>query len=173
MSAPRPHEKAKPGLEVRALDEGDRIWTEKLWQERWGGPELVVHDEIFALRDLQAMIVWRGRVRAGLATYRVYAPVCEILSLDSLQPNQGIGTALLVAVAEQARACHCNSLRVTTTNGNLSSLRFYQRRGFVLRGLSPGAVNRARQKKPQIPLVGSNGIALRDEIELEKSLGGP
>jgi GNAT superfamily N-acetyltransferase len=159
-------------LDVRLPDEGDQVWAEKLWRERWGSPEMVVHDEVVALRDLCALIVWRENVRRGLATYRVHAPVCEIFSLDSLEPNQGVGTALLVAIAERAEASHCSCLRVTTTNDNLSALRFYQRRGFVLRGLSPEAVNRARRIKPQIPLIGSNGIVLRDEIELEKSLGG-
>jgi hypothetical protein len=37
-------------------------------------------------------------------------------------------------------------LRVTTTNDNLEALRFYQRRGFKMTGLRPGAVDRARQR---------------------------
>jgi hypothetical protein len=48
------------------------------------------------------------------------------------------------------------------------ALRFYQRRGFVLSALRPGAVDQARkQLKPQISTVGEFGIPLRDEIELE------
>jgi hypothetical protein len=46
-------------------------------------------------------------------------------------------------------------------------LRFYQRRGFRLRALRPGAVDEARRTlKPAIPPTGDHGIPLRDEIEL-------
>ena len=57
-----------------------------------------------------------------------------------------------------------------TTNDNLRALRFYQRRGFRLKELRPGAVNDARRLKPQIPLYGADGIPMRDEIELIASL---
>lgn len=173
VSAARPPEDLGPGLEVRAPDERDRLWAENLWRERWGGLEMVVHDEVFSVREMNALIAWREGVQAGLVTYRVHGSVCEILSLDSLQPNGGVGTALLAAVVQRAQASNCDCLRVTTTNDNLSALRFYQKRGFVLRRLSPGGVIRARQKKPQIPLLGAGGIAVRDEIELERSFRDP
>lgn len=173
MSALQPLEEPPSRTEVRASDAEDRVWAESLWQERWGGHEMIVHDEAIALRELEALIVWRGSLRVGLGTYRIRGPVCEIVSLDSLHSQQGIGTSLLQAVAERARASHCTCLRVTTTNDNLTALGFYQRRGFGLRELRPGAVGRARWKKPQIPRLSPNGIALRDEIELEKPLETP
>jgi GNAT superfamily N-acetyltransferase len=173
MSAIRPKERPRPSLQVRARDDGDRCWIEQLWRERWGGAEMVVHEEVFAVHPLQALVAWRGAVRVGLATYRMLPPVCEILSLDSVQPNRGVGTALLLAVAEHARDAGCTCLRVTTTNDNLRALRFYQKRGFLLRELRAGSIDRARVRKPQIPRVGSEGIALRDEIELEMPLVSP
>lgn len=48
----------------------------------------------------------------------------------------------------------CRVLRLTTTNDNLPALRFYQKRGFVLHRLLPGAVERSREIKPEIPLLG-------------------
>jgi hypothetical protein len=57
-----------------------------------------------------------------------------------------------------------------TTNDNLNALRFYQKRGFRLAALYPGAVDESRTIKPQIPLVGENGIPLHDEIRLELAL---
>jgi hypothetical protein len=44
--------------------------------------------------------------------------------------------------------------------------RFYQRRGFRLSDLRPGAVAKARLVKPQIPEAGQHGIPMRDELEL-------
>ena len=52
------------------------------------------------------------------------------------------------------------------TNDNVDALRFYQRRGFRLAELRPGAVDRSRQEKPQIPRTGDYGIPLHDEIDL-------
>ena len=64
-------------------------------------------------------------------------------------------------------------LWVLTTNDNVDALRFYQRRGFRLSALRPGAVDEARrQLKPEIPELGEYGIPIRDEIELEMPLEG-
>jgi len=52
----------------------------------------------------------------------------------------------------------------------LNALGFYQKRGFELVAVHRGAVNESRKIKPSIPLVGMNGIPLRDEIELEIKL---
>ena len=59
-----------------------------------------------------------------------------------------------------------------TTNDNLAALRFYQRAGFRLLELRPGAVDEARAVlKPSIPETGNDGIPLRDEIDLVRELG--
>ena len=47
----------------------------------------------------------------------------------------------------------------------------YQRNGYRLTALHPGAIDGFRRLKPSIPLVDSAGIPLRDMIELEKPLG--
>jgi hypothetical protein len=62
-------------------------------------------------------------------------------------------------------------LRLTTTNDNLTALRFYQRRGFRIAAVRPGAVAAARRLKPTIPELGEHGIPIRDEIELALTLG--
>jgi hypothetical protein len=59
---------------------------------------------------------------------------------------------------------------VITTNDNLEALGFYQRRGLRLACIRRGAVDESRKRKPSIPLIGENGIPLRDEIELEMRL---
>jgi len=60
-----------------------------------------------------------------------------------------------------------------TTNDNLRALGFYQRRGFRLASLRPGAVDEARRTlKPEIPEIGDDGIPIRDELDLEMDLDG-
>jgi N-acetylglutamate synthase-like GNAT family acetyltransferase len=73
---------------------------------------------------------------------------------------------LIEAAVDKARRFGCHEIRLTTTNDNIDALRFYQRRGFRMAELRPGAVDQSRQRKPQIPRVGDYGIPLRDEIDL-------
>jgi L-amino acid N-acyltransferase YncA len=89
-------------------------------------------------------------------------------SLDALKSGCGVGTALVEGLISKLRAEGVNILRVTTTNDNLDALRFYQRRGFRIIAVRPGAVDESRRIKPSISAVGEYGIAIRDEIELER-----
>jgi DNA-3-methyladenine glycosylase I len=52
----------------------------------------------------------------------------------------------------------------------LNALRFYQKRGLALVAVHRNALEESRRIKPEIPLIGSDGIPLRDEIELEMDL---
>jgi GNAT superfamily N-acetyltransferase len=77
---------------------------------------------------------------------------------------------LIDAVRQEAQRAGCKRLWLITTNDNLTALRFYQRRGFVLVAVHRNAVELSRKLKPQIPLIGEHGIPIRDEIELEMPL---
>ena len=95
---------------------------------------------------------------------------CEVLTLHVSEQWHGAGTALIEAVEQLAAQYGCARLWVITTNDNVDALRFYQRRGFCLVRVHPGAVDRSRASlKPEIPVVGAYGIPLRDEIELERA----
>lgn len=59
-----------------------------------------------------------------------------------------------------------------TTNDNLDALRLYQRHGFRLAALRPGAVDRSRHLKPDIPAIGAYGLPLRDELLLVRTIIG-
>ncbi len=109
----------------------------------------------------------------GLVTYRIEGQACEVVTLDSLEANIGIGTALVEAVREAATQAGCTRLWLITTNDNMDALRFYQKRGLRLVAVHRDAVTEARRSKPQIPWIGNDGIPLRDEIELELMLGEP
>jgi DNA-3-methyladenine glycosylase I len=142
----------------------------QFWVDHWGGEEMIVHDEIFLPEQLDGFVTedW-----AGVATYIIKGDQCEIISLDSLDEGKGIGTALINAVVKEAQSRSCRRLFLSTTNDNLHALRFYQKRGFELTAIRRGAVNKSREIKPAIPMLGGNGIPLRDEIELEMPLQTP
>ncbi len=157
-------------MEIRPLTAGDRDWVRGLITERWGAEIVVAHGTIYRPVELPGFAAMGDGGRVGLVTYSLAGDACEVVTIDALLPGQGIGTALIEAVRETARRAGCRRLWLITTNDNLEALRFYQRRGFRLVALRPGAMEAARRLKPEIPLVGAFGIPLRDEIELEMAL---
>jgi GNAT superfamily N-acetyltransferase len=106
----------------------------------------------------------------GVLTYTQVCDAVEVVTIDALHRHGGVGTALLDAVVEAALGLGVTRLVLTTTNDNVDALRFYQRRGFRLVGLRPGAVNRSRLLKPEIPLLGEYDIPLTDELELARPI---
>jgi 5-(carboxyamino)imidazole ribonucleotide mutase len=154
-------------VHIRAKYDSDDQWVQRLLVERWGATSVVVHGTRFHPAELPGFVAVTGEERVGLVTYRSAGDQCEVVSLDSLRPSLGIGTALLEAVKEAATSAGCRRLWLITTNDNLVALRFYQKRGFRLVAVYPQAVDRARVLKPEIPLLSRDGIPLRDELELE------
>jgi len=156
-------------VEVRPACPDDEAWVEATLQQRWGG-RVVAREEVFDLRGLPALVAWSGGRRVGVATLRC-DPLDdpELMSLDSLEEGRGVGSALIEAACSWARSTGARRLRVVTTNDNLRALGLYQRRGFRLVALRPGAVDEARRYKPSIPEV-SDGIPLHDELELARVL---
>jgi GNAT superfamily N-acetyltransferase len=153
-------------FEVRQLDSSDRPWVAQLITARWGADFIVAHGRVYHCADLRGFAAASGKERAGLLTYVIEGTDCEIVSLDSLRPGIGIGSALIQAVKAAAWKAGCRRLWLTTTNDNLNALRFYQKRGFRLVKIHRDAVERARELKP-IPATSADGISIRDEIELE------
>jgi GNAT superfamily N-acetyltransferase len=150
-------------MRVRAKTAKDQPWVEAFLADRWGSAVLL-RGRLLDAATLPALIAGD---REGLATYRLAGGAAEIVTLDAAKPWHGAGTALIAGVARRARQAGLRRLRVTTTNDNLDALRFYQRRGFRIVAVHPGAVTRGRRLKPSIPERGAYGIPIRDEIELQ------
>jgi ribosomal protein S18 acetylase RimI-like enzyme len=106
----------------------------------------------------------------GLVTYELDGEACEIVTIDALREGEGVGTALLGAVVDVAQSAGCARVQLLTTNNNVRALAFYQKRGFRLVALAPGAMDEARRLKPSIPALDSAGLPIRDELHLELPL---
>jgi ribosomal protein S18 acetylase RimI-like enzyme len=159
----------KNDISMRPLDDSDRVWLPGFIAQHWGAEFVLAHDERIEPAGLPGFVVEEDGVLAGLITYRIKDTACEVVTIDSLQPNQGIGSALLDAVVETARTAGCKRLWLVTSNDNLNALSFYQKRGLRLVGLRSGVMERYRQFK-NIPQLGESGIPIRDELELEMEL---
>ncbi len=157
-------------IACRPLAAADADWVRDLVVRRWGAEYLITRGRRHDVAGLEGLVAERDGARVGLALFCMEDGACELVTLDSLVAGIGAGSALVAAVADRARAAGCRRLWLITTNDNLAAQRFYQRRGFRLAALYPDAVTEARRLKPAIPLVGRDGIPLRDEIELEMAL---
>ena len=161
-----------PSIAVRPYLAGlERRWAEETLGTAFGGPLQARRGELIDVLAASALVADLDGERAGLLTYRFDFDGCELTGLVSLQPGRGIGRALLAALVEAARAGGAARIWVVTTNDNTRALRFYQRAGFRLVGLRPGAVTEARTRlKPSIARFGQDDIPIRDELELELPL---
>jgi GNAT superfamily N-acetyltransferase len=157
-------------LRVHPVGEEERRWMESRFERIFGGDTVVSRGRVHRPRELAGFVALTGGERVGLATFDIRDTQCELVTLDALLQWRGIGTALLAAVEETARAAGCTRLWLITTNDNVDALRFYQRRGFVLAALHRNAIEESRRIKPTIPAVGHFAIPITDEIELEKAL---
>lgn len=144
----------------------DREWIPAFIASRWGSESVIVHETIYYPAELCGHFAREPVKIVGLVTYIIKDGKCEIVSLDSISPGRGIGTRLIEAVKKDAIKAWSRLLWLITTNDNLDTLRFYQRRGFQIVKIYPNAVARSRTQKPSIPLIGEYGIPIRDEIEL-------
>jgi DNA-3-methyladenine glycosylase I len=155
---------------IQATREEDRDWMRQFLVSEWGADTMVSLNVLYRPYELPGFIATYRGERAGLVTYEIVDDECQIVTLDSLRPDVGIGTRLIEAVKTEARRAACKRLFLLTTNDNLHALGFYQRRGFVLAALYPNALEEYRKLKPQISMMGQDRIPLRDAIELEMLL---
>jgi GNAT superfamily N-acetyltransferase len=158
------------GVVVRPLGPADGAWLAAQLRERWSDVHVARLGELVDASVRPSLVAELDGVAAGFVTLDLVGSDCEILTIDAFVPWAGVGTALLHASEEYARANGCDRIWLVTTNDNLSALRFYQRRGLRLVEVRPGAVAEARRLKPTIPLVGQLGIEIHDELVLERRL---
>lgn len=155
---------------IRPLTADDRPWLSRLTVEKWGSRIVVSKGTVYEPENLQGFKAVQGGKTVGVLTYHVHGKECEIVTINSLEERVGVGSSLLAAARDKARSLGCRRLWLITTNDNLNALRFYQRWGLHIVAVYPDAMERSRKLKPSIPLVGDDGIPLRDELELELPL---
>ena len=159
-----------PAPRVRLIGNGDRPALARLVRELWGTDIVVGHGVVFTPADLPGLLAERDGKTVGLLTYEIDGDALEVVTIDAFPPAAGTGSALLHAAVGVARSAGCRRMWLMTTNDNLDALRFYQRRGFRLVALRPGALAASRALKPELPETGAYGIPLRDELDLEREV---
>jgi ribosomal protein S18 acetylase RimI-like enzyme len=184
-----------PRPSLRRLSPQDTPWAEQFLADTLGGRLQARRGELVdALAETRApgddsgaptgLVAELDGRTVGLVTWRVEPAGSRpaagsgreaeitVLAVTPDARGLGVGRALIDAAVDTLRATSVARAWLVTTNDNLVALRLYQRAGWRLAALRPGAVDDARRTlKPQIPLLGDHGIPLHDELELELDLG--
>ncbi|WP_029059105.1 GNAT family N-acetyltransferase [Stappia stellulata] len=157
-------------VSIRATTEDDRPAVVDLLTRRWTSPEILIEGEMIDGSRLPGFLAEDDGEVAGLVTLIKRDAEWEILTLDSLSRWSGVGTLLLNSVVGSAVESGIRRLLVRTSNDNLDAFRFYQRRGFRLEKVVPGAIDEERKLKPEIPLSGEYGIPIHDEVVFARAI---
>ena len=138
--------------------------------ESWAGPYIVTKGKLHDTRTHPGFVALEDDAVAGYILYSITDSDCEITVLESIHEGQGIGKALINAVAHVANESGCRRMWLITTNDNIHAIRFYQKFGFALKAVHINTMEEARKLKPQIPLIGNDGIPIAHEFEFEMNL---
>src|SRR5438093_12212201 len=157
-----------PPVLVREATDADRPAVRELFARDFGRTQIVAFGELMDLDQMPALVAVMTRDPAGALAYRLLGNALHIVALatDPMWQRSGVGGHLLAEAELIARRLKLKRLVVATTNDNLPALYFYQRRGYRLTDLVPNSVIEHTQQE----VAGFAGIAVRDEIRLEKKL---
>jgi GNAT superfamily N-acetyltransferase len=159
-----------PPVLVRELTERDATWKDEWLCRTWGSCWVGRGGELVNAAALPGLVAVVDDAPVGLLTYSSAAAALEIVTVQSEPQGRGTGRALMNAVRDRALATGMECLWLVTTNDNIRAIGFYQQWGMDLVGYDRDAVDASRRLKPQIPLVGDNGIAVRHELRFELRL---
>jgi GNAT superfamily N-acetyltransferase/NTP pyrophosphatase (non-canonical NTP hydrolase) len=157
-------------MEIKAIDDILRNDITSFIKNNWGSGIMVVKGRVHNMEILPGFAAVEDNEIKGIITYCIEDGECEIVSLDSLVENKGLGTSLLEKVINMARDLNCRRVWLITTNDNTRAIRFYQKRGFDIKDIYINAVNESRKIKPEIPVSGNDDIPILHEIEFEMLL---
>lgn len=133
-------------MRVRPLGEDDRNWLRGLIAQEWGIPVVSISGAYDPI-NLAGFVALEDDRPIGVVTYRMTDEQCEIVTLNSLEENKGVGTALLKAVRVIADQ---NGVRLwlITTDDNDRAVCFYENRGMTRAALHRDFSEVVRRYKP-------------------------
>lgn len=156
---------------IKTAAKADFEWIKELYRQYWSGDICVSRGKVQKVDDFTGgFVAETGGQNTGFVTYTITGPEMEITGIVSLKEKSGTGSALVKAVIELAKKQQIKKVCLVTTNDNLNGIGFWQKRGFKFVKVYPGSMEYVRKIKPAVPLIGENGIPLRDELELEMIL---
>jgi GNAT superfamily N-acetyltransferase len=158
-----------PPVLVREAADSEREVALDLFRRDFGRSGIVAFGQLIDLDAAPTLVAEMNREIAGALAYRLVDTGLHVVALatDPMWQRSGVGGYLVAEAELLARRLNIPRVIVSTTNDNLPSLYFYQRRGyFVSEWIPEGAAKHSRSAS----LMGFGGIPIRDEVRLEKAL---
>lgn len=159
--------RARAAVQIRPIARNDLEFVRQELRTHWMSTTICSIGRSFEADTLPGFVAMRDATPVGLLTMHLDERGLEVVTLSSRREDAGVGTMLLEAAENFAREHGAARLFLTTSNDNLRAIRFYQRFGLRLVAVHRGMMDRYRDEGKPIPLMGLNGIPLRDELELE------
>jgi ribosomal protein S18 acetylase RimI-like enzyme len=160
-----------PPVLVRQAEPEDREAALALFRRDFGRAAIVAFGQVMPLEDQPAIVAEMKGELAGALAYRLLPDANALhvvaLATDPMWQRSGVASHLVAEAEVLARRHGLKKLVFATTNDNLPALYFYQRRGWTITDVAPGAMIRHRTTPDG---VGFAGIEVRDEIRLAKEL---
>lgn len=159
-----------PPVFVREAADSERQAALDLFHHDFGHSNLVAFGEVMDLDAVPTIVAEMNGEIAGALAYRLVDAGLHVVALatEPMWQRSGVGGYLIAEAELLARRLHIPKVIVSTTNDNLPSLYFYQRRGYCISDFVPNGVARHARSAS---LIGFGGIPVRDEIRLEKHIG--
>ena len=154
-------------ISIEPIHSWDRTWVRETLLRRWASPLVATHGYLVDASKLDGYIASESHRRLGLITYETFMNKIRITTIDNLVEIHGICRLLIDELYILAKSQEKSRLVVTITNDNTDALAFFQKMGFQISEVFLDSVKHSRSVKPSLPLIGNNGIPIRDEIELE------
>jgi GNAT superfamily N-acetyltransferase len=167
---PQDHQQSDPSpatITVRELESHDQPWMHDFLLTYNHSLRVDSRGTLHHVLELPGLIATCNAIPSALLTYHVADQQFEVVTLHAAVQRRGLGAQLLAVARDRARLLGCQRLWLITTNDNEPAIRFYERQGMTLVAIHHNALDESRKLKPEIPLVGRNGIPLRDEVEFE------
>mgnify|MGYP005853023707 CR=1 FL=1 len=166
-----PHGQGQPRgapLHIRLARPSDRRAIQALALHFWDETDMDCFGREYHMLDLPSYVACDADQVVGCITLGedMAEGALTIVMLNILPGynGRGAGRALVASAEAHARALNLPLLRVATSNDNLLALYFYQRLGFVISGVLPGAIS----DHLEAGLRGLADIPIRDEVQLER-----
>ena len=156
-----------PCVNIQAICAEYREAVNKILAEEWNCPPCISRGRAIDTTLLPGFVSLSENKINGVITYSIENSECEIVTLNSLEDNKGIGTALIDSVVAIAKENNCRRVWLVTSNDMTGAIRFYQRKSFDWVAVHFNAMEVSRKLKPSIPLLGVDNIPLKHDLEFE------
>lgn len=151
-------------------------WRELILKEfiekYWNSVYMVYKGKLINMLEIRHVMVrnTEGAI-IGLLCYYQERNCFHVVSMNAVEPNKGIGSALIEQLYMLAVKEGISHLQVETTNDNVVAIGFYQKMGFDIIAIRLNEVENQRLLKPEILLIGYHNIPIRHIIQFRKNVG--